>query len=94
MQNEIFPTDFLKKKNEIIGINKTTEKAFTGMKTYKDEEIQPYMKELVGDTIQTENVAKYHFDNSNHRNQFNQSVRKYNIIFSYSRPIEIYKKKK
>jgi hypothetical protein len=75
MQNEVFPTEFVKKKNDIYGSNKITEKAFTGMKTYKDDELQPWMRSKVGDTIQTENVAKYHFDNTNHRTQFNQSVR-------------------
>ena len=74
MQNEVFPTEFVKKKNDIVGSNKITEKAFTGMKTYKGDEIQPYMSEKVAETIQTENVAKYHFANENHRHRFNQSV--------------------
>ena len=77
MQNEVFPTEFYKKKNEIYGSNKIVEPSFTGMKTYKGDEIQPYMKDKIGEAIQTENIAKYHFDNMNHRNQFNQSV---NII--------------
>lgn len=81
MQNEVFPTQFIKKKNDIYGSNKITEKAFTGMKTYKGEDLQPWMKSRVGETIQTENIAKYHFDNTNHRNQFNQSVRVILFIF-------------
>lgn len=74
MENEVFPTNFIKKKNEIYGSNKTFEKPFTGMKTYHGEELKPYMKEQMGEAMQTENIAKYHFDNTNHRNQYNQSV--------------------
>ena len=94
MQNEVFPTEFIKKKNEIYGSNKVTEKAFTGMKTYKGDEIKPYMSEKVADTIGNENIAKYHFDNSNHRHQFNQSVILISNNSSFYQAIEVCKKKK
>ena len=74
MENEVFPTNFMKKKNEIYGSNKTFEKPFTNIKTYKGDELKPYMLEKVGEAIQTENIAKYHFDNLNHRAQYNQNV--------------------
>ena len=59
MENEIFPTNYKKLKNEIHSSNKTQEKAFTGMKTYHGDELQPYMLERIGDVIQTENIAKF-----------------------------------
>ncbi|CAI2365160.1 unnamed protein product [Moneuplotes crassus] len=74
MENEVYPTEFIKKKNAQLGNNCETERIFKGIKHYKDNEIQPYMKEKVGETIQAENVAKYHFPNTNHRQQYNQSL--------------------
>jgi hypothetical protein len=74
MENEVFPTDFIRRKNEICGGNKVFEKPFTNMKTYHGDERKPYMQDKIGEAIQTENIAKYHFDNMNHREQYNQSV--------------------
>ena len=74
MQNEVFPTNFIKKKNEIVGGNKVYEKAFTGMKTYKGDEVQPWMKDNIPDTVQTENIAKFNFSLPNHRGLYNQNL--------------------
>ena len=80
MENEVFPTNFIQKKNEIVGSNKVYEKPFTNMKTYHGEELQPYMKEKVSDTLQTENIAKYSFNLPTHRSIYNENVRKSQIF--------------
>lgn len=74
MENEVFPTNFIKKKNEIMGSNKVVEKPFTNLKTYKGDEIKPYMKEIVSEILPTENIAKYHFNMPTHRTIYNEDV--------------------
>lgn len=76
MENEVFPTNFIQKKNEIVGSNKIYEKPFTNMKTYHGEEIQPYMKDKISETITVpnENIAKYYFNLPTHRSLYNDNV--------------------
>ena len=74
MQNEVFPTEYVKRKNEIISSNKITEKPFTGMKTYHGDEIQPYMTDKIPDTIQTENVAKFHYELPQQKSLYNKNL--------------------
>jgi len=74
MENEVFPTNYLKRKHDNYGGNIVPIKPFSNMKTFHGGERKPYMDGNLGDAIQTENIAKYHFNNTNHRDQYNQSV--------------------
>ena len=58
MQNEVYPTQFVKQKNEPISSSRTQLPSKLCLKVYSGSDRKTYMNGTISETLQTDNIAR------------------------------------